>query len=788
MASSFGIFRKHQKVFMAIAAVLCMIIFVFASALDGSGSSGGRGATNQVVATWDEGSIDENRLQNLVEQRNITNEFLRRVYFTTTEVEEQQSPPQPIFLMNVEGMPAIQMQGQAIDLEVMSEVAQKAGLSVTPGMVTQYIQHWSRGRADSDRIKEIFESLGRGRGRTTEKVVYSTLQKLLLSYHFRKSYEDPSLVMLPVDRWDNWRRVNEQVSVQAAVLPIEDFLADVPEPTDRQLKDYFEQYKDRNSNVRDSVQGRIMPAREPGFASAPRVRLHTLKASPVDWRKKFLDEVSDKDVEKFYEDNKDLQFVKPAGSDDEEEETSEDSSEDEASEEDVAMPNVDEADSDGEDKPESVSEESEAEESEEIEEESDAEETTTVSEETTSGETVTDESEAEETVTETIETATDESVSEEEEEEEEVVEETTVESGSDTSETEEVSDDVETTEGDTEQGDGRYGPTEYVALDNKLRNEIREYLAGVKAAEAVQTAMENAEQELSNQFISYGIARVTAEEKGEDPPEVPSLLKNMKPLGEKYDLEFEKLAMMTQAELAENTLVGPSREVSGEQRPVALFAFNGSDLYEPIMTSEQTSQPMYSNFYLVVRVEEELREEPVFADVREEVLDAWKRNEAMKLAEAKADELAAAYEKSEETFFEFFDSKKIAVETTDPFAWLTFQPNTAGRRPPVISEVPGIENAGEEFMETVFSLKDEKAAATMNHDHSAAYVVKIHGRERTQDQLRSMYLIEANSWLGQNSMLQADRQKFTSSVQERIKERIGFEFNEEWMEQANERE
>ena len=72
----------------------------------------------------------------------------------------------------------------------------------------------------------------------------------------------------------------------------------------------------------------------------------------------------------------------------------------------------------------------------------------------------------------------------------------------------------------------------------------------------------------------------------------------------------------------------------------------------------------------------------------------------------------------------------------------------------------------------------------MNHDHSAAYVVKIHRREQTKDQLHSTFLAEANNWLGQNSMTQADRQAFTQAVQEQIKERIGFEFNEEWMEEA----
>src|SRR5688500_6676399 len=80
MSSPFRYFRKHTKVFMAVAVVLLMFIFVLGSALNGGGPGGDGNPANATVATWNGGSLDQNQLNALVAHRLITDEFLKRVF------------------------------------------------------------------------------------------------------------------------------------------------------------------------------------------------------------------------------------------------------------------------------------------------------------------------------------------------------------------------------------------------------------------------------------------------------------------------------------------------------------------------------------------------------------------------------------------------------------------------------------------------------------------------------------------------------------------------------------
>lgn len=826
MAGSFSYFRKNQKLFMAAATVLAIFIFVFATAFDGSsGQAGGRRSGNELVASWDGGSISEAKLDHLVRQRSDANNVLRQLLYGTATMEELQyrQVPRPSFIYDPESTTFRQLQSLAIDLEFTATMAEEAGISVNPAMVTEYLKHWTQGRAGGKDVKAVFAAIGRGDALNMERAVYATLQKLLLKYHYERSFEDPARVMLPVERWNDWRKVNELVSVQAAVLPVEDFLGEVPEPSSAQLKAFYEEYKDRDSNLVDRVAGRQLPASSPGFAQPATVTLRALKGSLIQWRDKSLDEVTDEAIEKYYEENKERLFVKPKSESDQDDTEAES---DDAADEESAK---DASDEDAEEQPDESKDEDESAQEETAEaDDSDAEdpssedpvsddsgeegsETEAATEEVeTSSETAEPESDAESTE---AEEAAEEPATEEEEEEEESGEEASdeesganetsedvAESSSESSDDDKAEDsaDPEATDdaaaaddsaadAEANGSDDRYS-VEYQPLNDDLRASIRKALAMEIAAEKLQAQMEKAQQKLSKLYTNYGTAKVTAEQKKADPPEVPVLLRNPEPLAEEFGLSFEKIPSMTQRQMIEETLVGKTYEVQGDMRSVANFAFRGSELFEPYLTNEDPTDNnpnLYGNgdWYLVVKVAETPRSVPELAEIKDKVTKAWQESEAAKLALARAQELAAQWNKDQPTFYEFFNDKEIKVETTDPFAWLSFPPDAAGRVAPRLTEAPGLQNAGMELMEIIFSLDDEQAGAALNHDKSVAYVVKVHRRDSTKEQLRKTFLNEADSWLGWQQMFQADQQEFIEKVREQIRQRSGFEFNEEWLEQ-----
>ena len=77
MASPFSIFRKYQKAFLAIAAVLAMIVFVFADLFLSWGTTSPADSGSQVVTSWKGGQITERELSILQQRRYFLNEVLQ---------------------------------------------------------------------------------------------------------------------------------------------------------------------------------------------------------------------------------------------------------------------------------------------------------------------------------------------------------------------------------------------------------------------------------------------------------------------------------------------------------------------------------------------------------------------------------------------------------------------------------------------------------------------------------------------------------------------------------------
>jgi hypothetical protein len=125
-----------------------------------------------------------------------------------------------------------------------------------------------------------------------------------------------SNVVLPAEKWDDWRAVNERISLQAASLPVEGFLDQVPSPTEEQLRKLYDEFKDVEPNMIYDVGGRELPSPNPGFAEPRRVKLQYLVGTVADRTKKLLDTVTQEEIADYYERNKRKEFVKSGLGDD----------------------------------------------------------------------------------------------------------------------------------------------------------------------------------------------------------------------------------------------------------------------------------------------------------------------------------------------------------------------------------------------------------------------------------------------------------------------------------------
>ena len=316
MASPFGIFRKHQKAFLAVAAVLAMIIFVFAdlltSAISSSGGENKRLA--MTVASWDGGSMAGRELSLLAERRNRISRFLARLQQAGAQrlTESGGTPLQPQVpnLILSQNLNSLQVHGGCINTRILSQLAKEAGISVSDQQINGYLKELSFGQLGGDEIINVLTRGNQANRQQQVEQLFAGLRELLLGNTYITSYYSALECVTPEERWQDWKRVNERISVVATVLPAEQFVSKVPDPTEVELRQFYDEFKNQVGGLKQWAGGRPLPSPDPGFMVPRRVRLQYLLADVGTRHLDLLESVTETEILDFYEKNKAQMFVK----------------------------------------------------------------------------------------------------------------------------------------------------------------------------------------------------------------------------------------------------------------------------------------------------------------------------------------------------------------------------------------------------------------------------------------------------------------------------------------------
>ena len=705
MASPFYLFRKYQKAFLVVAGVLAMFIFVVAdplmSWLQSSGGGGGARNAKTVVATWDGGSLNLQQLDMLSQRRYKISEFLWNLVGGGASVIEQEggSPELPASLPDFRlprNAEPRSVQVGCVSNRFLAEQAENSGISVSKDVINHYLREWGLRRMGDAEMGNILRKVG-----LSDKMLFAGLRDLMMENSYMGSYSLATRGILPEERWQDWKRINERISLEAAILPADKFLSEVPDPTDTQLLQFYELHKDRIDGTQHLVMNTRLPSADPGFREPRRVKIQYLLGSLSDWTQKMTETVSEVEIAEYYEENKEFQFVKTASS------TSADGLFDEAKDENDEAAEDDEAeDNDETDSP--------------------AEESTT--EEPTTEESTTEESPA----TEEVEPAVEDSgqlrrkspfrlVALETETEEETTSEATPEQEA------------------AEEADE---PLEFVPLA-EVSQQIRRMLAREKASAELKKVVDGTYAGLQKVYNPYGFKVVSARTEETEIPAAPAKLSDYISLATATGLTSEETVLLSGQELA-GTFVGQAFDAQTQRERVVQAMFGDQELYEPYRAMDQDG-----NLYIVCKVEDVASRVPAFDEVRDSVVAAWKKQEAAKLALAKANELAKKAQESGDTVAVVARAESYEVVTTDMFSWLTFGTTQADlRRGPRLGGAPPLEAVDAEFMTQAFKLQPDEKIALLNHNQSSAYVVQLNRREQPKAEMQQRFLSEANTWYG----------------------------------------
>ena len=477
--------------------------------------------------------------------------------------------------------------------------------------------------------------------------------------------------------------LNDRIALEAAVLPIEKFVSEVPQPNDGQLIDFYEQHKNRIGGSIVRMAGIELPSPNPGFREPRRVKLNYLLGDVTVWTQEMLSNVTNEEIADYYERNKRTQFVKLAS-----------------------------------DTVAAVTEEATSEQDEGEEASAQGEEASAEGEEASAeGEDATEDSAEGETASEAPVDANDNEVSDLAAEGE--------------SDADGQSD--ESAEGNDDE-DVEYEPLEEVS------DEIRRLLANDKAVLELKGLMESAFGDLTTVYNRYGGKVSEAPSKELDPPPAPPRLANLSPMAKEKKLISEETVLLSARDMSE-TMVGKAVDAQTGQRLVTQAAFTDLRLYEPLL-----AQDLDGYWYLVVKVDDQPTRIPELEEVRDQVVAAWKRRQAASLALVKGNVFAQEALKSGRSLETFFFDTGYEVTITDLFSRLTFGNTPVEmQQGPRLGDAPPLSAVGNGFMQRVFDLKPEDVIALLNFDGSNAYVLKLASRERTEQELRSAFLAEVNN-------------------------------------------
>lgn len=802
MASPFRFFRKYTGVMLVILTVLLMVAFGLGDILGqyGSGDRGRGAGSDEVAVSWDGGDLTRGELSDLITKRQILVSFLRQILGTGMQAAMAQGAvdPQPsVQPLGILYVPESNLRQHVVLTKLYADTAREAGIVVSDETIRDYLTDLGLGKVTKGQMRDILGQMRVGDRGVTIDFIFDMLRDALLARNFLNSYAYTFDTTLPQQKFSDWLKVKDKVIVEAAAVRAEDYVSKVPDPTDAQLRSFYDEHKERVETP-EVVLGVELPSAKPGFATPRRVMLQYAKAELASITDEVLDTITDEEIADYYEENKE-QFIRTAdllgedllGKDEigvdleaPAEEAGEDAREEKSAGESGKAADEATTEAQGEESSDKESpsetdtssngapEETQESEANQQPSESDSSSTSAsgpfrfvaLQEETTAE--VAADSEA------AIPTE-DAGEKEGEEADEEPMTPSEQLFGRDPAD-DDMTDDAAESDTDVKQSEEpseEEDKVEYEPLED-VKDTIRRRLAETKAFENQLDKMADLISPLKGAYDDYIIAKIDAKESGggeeANMPLPADILANLKPFAEERGLEFAETADLSLLELRESTIgrtmarsKGDPRDPRSSQLWYLAFGEGLLKLYEPVVTYDGQG-----NGYLVVKVLDEPRKEPQIDEIRDEVVKAWKLDQAAELALKRAEEIATEAGPQGLSLRDFLAGESdIDVEETDPFGWYTelnFNPET-GRRPLRLSTPEPLEAVGPEFMETVFSLEPGKLGAVLNHDHSIAYVVRVQHMEPLS-QLRQNFLMMGEFEYSMYNFNEVQRQQINAAL------------------------
>jgi hypothetical protein len=268
----FEVFRRHQRKLLAVFAILAMFGFVVSDSLPKllNPSYGGR---DQPVAKLFGKTVYRSALNELLEQRTLANMFVSELNPYVGQRPFGGTKDRDL-----------------IDALILQREADRLGLPAGPDSGREFLR-----RITDDKMnKELFEMLlSRLNNKVSGEQLLASIANQVRLANVRRLLNAP--LVTPYDVFQSYRDQNERVGAKIVEIPVEKFLAKVPEPTQEQIEAEYNAYKDVLPD----------PNRDtPGFKVPRQIQVEILSLDGNALARSIRDKLTDAELRAGYESRK----------------------------------------------------------------------------------------------------------------------------------------------------------------------------------------------------------------------------------------------------------------------------------------------------------------------------------------------------------------------------------------------------------------------------------------------------------------------------------------------------
>jgi len=740
MSSPLKAFRKHQKKLIVIFGVLLMVSFTVLGTVQQffTPKAPGQQEGEEVIATWEHGEITRAKLQG---QRIAQQSAFIFMNALVQEAQKAGGTPQVQMLQGDSSL-----QGLARQI-ILAKKAEELGVVVTEDTITQYLSKLTDGaKRTPEQFEAMFEQLMRDRRGVNYKGFLRYMRQALMAQDMLLMGTAGLSALSPGEAKSYHDRMFRQKTVELLALKVDDYFSKVKgEPSQAELEKLYEKGKDRYTTP---------PSAEPAFRRRHKIKYGYFKGEAEIFRNREEAKITDDQIAKYYEENKD-DFKRASLPDDLGGESPDDAG--------LPGTRIDPTPDDNTPNDNSKDEIKDSSTEEQPESNDDQSRNDGRLDEATVFVSLVDDD------------AADKATAEEEPAEPE--DQKSAGEGDQSVDATKKEEEKPTKNGETENGDAKeVDPADVGGEEDtdtgkmpKYRplEEVRDQIRTILAKEAVAKEYEENRsftKEQPFQFLrdraldaaaadvqKYSRKRnrwITYQELGRSGAEKP-IEPNWESLAEKLNLAYGESPLADVVEIAD-TDVGklesegmrivnlPQMERPQFRQVVQSFAEIAFDEEEKLFKPSEfppddkpdPNNPVFYNNpgdvrYLYWKVAEQEEHTPPLSKIRDEVTETWRMQQARKLALAEAKNRVAEMKGTEKSLAEVFGEDNVL--RPKGFSWLSRGGGNiaVGGGQLDVTEVENVENAGEKFHEAVSRLGEGEVGIATNQDESVVYVVQV---------------------------------------------------------------